>query len=1310
MSDLNPPYRPLNVRDALSYLDQVKMRFVEQPEVYNRFLDVMKEFKGQIIDTPGVIDRVSTLFRGHPSLIQGFNTFLPPGYRIECLSGDGEQDGLISVTTPSGTVSHVPGGFTAAMDKMSNRDRETRPAARPPAEPEAKRSAPAVPAPARAPEAASFGPPTLPPLRSEFSDAGRRRTGPSPPSTAGRGAKVQSTNGTTSVAPGPLPMPTGAPIAPSGPSTPSAAQFLASGLASNSNPSPSNRAPGNAPILEFNHAIAFVNKIKMRFSEDQDTYKQFLEILQTYQRDTKDIAEVYEQVTKLFHLAPDLIAEFKKFLPENGSSAFSGMGFGSFVQAASNTPQSVDKGGVKRSAKDGKEVAPVKRRRGPAGDGKVPRKKNTKADSPDGDDGETSLALPPGGPQTLASPEEVAFFDKVKKFVDDKVTYHEFLKLINLFVQDMIDVPTLVDRADFFIGNSGDIWVAFKKMVGADDPASVTTNTMGARGGYGFGGMINADSKLVENIPMLDRVKPDLSGHKVKSYGPSYRKLPSSEVNLQCTGRDAMCWEVLNDEWVSHPTWAAEDAAPFMAHKKNAYEEALHKSEEERHEYDYHIEANLRTISILEPLNNKIQTMDPEERAHFNLKAGLGGQSKSIYQRIIKKVYGKEIGPDVIRALHDNPATSLPIVLERLKAKDEEWKKAQREWNRVWREQDAKNFYKALDHQGVAFKASDKKVLSAKSLISEIEARKREQSTLRATVRSMPYRGRPQFSFHFTDVEVLKDVVKLVISYLDRMMGTLNTQDKDRIENHLRDLVPLLFMFNKEEFDAEFGDAEHGTPDDGEASDDSDGDVAMAEDDEASNLATGKRGKKGGSAADLRKRLLKSVGEKEGRDKRGSTMTPGPEDVPNGENGEARSVEGTPMTENGEREETPIPAPADPEAVAEAVEKDKVTADASEQTWVQIDTPGDSRLPSEEPLSKKDAEIKARVSRKANFFTNSHYYVLLRLIEIMYSRLKRCKDLADQLAKEKQQPINPIAIKLGLADPETQNFGIEAGENPAQYYYQNLLSLAEKLFENELDVNTFEETLRFMFGTKAYILFTLDRVVAAIVKQTQTILGDMKSQELFALLQRDRAADKTTVRQQIAYRMQAESVVGSDDNLYKVEYHDHDETLTVQLLGREDLTIDDAETARDKWRQYIESFALVHATEGLPHRVDKPFLQRNLTDIPEDIAPNSFDTHSGLEIKIALGNYRMFFTPETEDFFHRKRSMNELAELEKSNETATAAAKDRLAKFVNDKINPPAEAAQASGREGEAQAVALAGTVEVKAEEGKEPGSAAVSS
>ncbi|KAJ2377647.1 Transcriptional regulatory protein sin3, partial [Coemansia sp. RSA 2603] len=76
--------RTLNVSDALSYLDMVKSQFQDRPEVYNQFLEIMKEFKSHAIDTPGVIERVSRLFYGSPSLIQGFNTFLPPGYRIEC--------------------------------------------------------------------------------------------------------------------------------------------------------------------------------------------------------------------------------------------------------------------------------------------------------------------------------------------------------------------------------------------------------------------------------------------------------------------------------------------------------------------------------------------------------------------------------------------------------------------------------------------------------------------------------------------------------------------------------------------------------------------------------------------------------------------------------------------------------------------------------------------------------------------------------------------------------------------------------------------------------------------------------------------------------------------------------------------------------------------------------------------------------------------------------------------------------------------------------------------------------------------------
>jgi len=40
-------FQRLKVEDALSYLDKVKAQFGGQPQVYNDFLDIMKEFKSQ---------------------------------------------------------------------------------------------------------------------------------------------------------------------------------------------------------------------------------------------------------------------------------------------------------------------------------------------------------------------------------------------------------------------------------------------------------------------------------------------------------------------------------------------------------------------------------------------------------------------------------------------------------------------------------------------------------------------------------------------------------------------------------------------------------------------------------------------------------------------------------------------------------------------------------------------------------------------------------------------------------------------------------------------------------------------------------------------------------------------------------------------------------------------------------------------------------------------------------------------------------------------------------------------------------------
>ncbi len=65
--------------------------------------------------------------------------------------------------------------------------------------------------------------------------------------------------------------------------------------------------------------------------------------------------------------------------------------------------------------------------------------------------------------------------------------------------------------------------------------------------------------------------------------------------------------------------------------------------------------------------------------------------------------------------------------------------------------------------------------------------------------------------------------------------------------------------------------------------------------------------------------------------------------------------------------------------------------------------------------------------------------------------------------------------------------GINAAEESGLYlhpsrYYDTLLDLCEKLFDQDLDQATFEESVRYMYGIDGYVIFTVDKVISAFVK------------------------------------------------------------------------------------------------------------------------------------------------------------------------------------------------------------------------------------
>ena len=95
--------------------------------------------------------------------------------------------------------------------------------------------------------------------------------------------------------------------------------------------------------------------------------------------------------------------------------------------------------------------------------------------------------------------------------------------------------------------------------------------------------------------------------------------------------------------------------------------------------------------------------MPSEALTQYKLDSTLAGHSEVLQRKAIHRIYGEK-AHDIIEGLKKSPNVAVPIVLKRLKAKQEEWREAQRSFNKTWRDQLEKYYLKSLDHQGINFK------------------------------------------------------------------------------------------------------------------------------------------------------------------------------------------------------------------------------------------------------------------------------------------------------------------------------------------------------------------------------------------------------------------------------------------------------------------------------------------------------------------------------------------------------------------------------------------------------------------------------
>ncbi|XP_040867600.1 paired amphipathic helix protein Sin3-like 3 [Glycine max] len=111
-------------------------------------------------------------------------------------------------------------------------------------------------------------------------------------------------------------------------------------------------------------------------------------------------------------------------------------------------------------------------------------------------------------------------------------------------------------------------------------------------------------------------------------------------------------------------------------------------------ELDVCLETAKSTTKQVEELIEKINTNMIERDNPINIEKHLRAQNL----RWIEQLYGDH-GIDVLDVLRKNASRVLPVILTRLKQKQEEWARCGADLNKLWAEVYAKNYHKSLNHR-----------------------------------------------------------------------------------------------------------------------------------------------------------------------------------------------------------------------------------------------------------------------------------------------------------------------------------------------------------------------------------------------------------------------------------------------------------------------------------------------------------------------------------------------------------------------------------------------------------------------------------
>ncbi|CAH8363812.1 unnamed protein product [Eruca vesicaria subsp. sativa] len=683
----------LTTNDALAYLKAVKDKFQDKREKYDEFLEVMKDFKAQRVDTSGVILRVKELFKGNRELILGFNTFLPKGFEITLLPEEDDQplpkkpvefeEAISFVNKIKTRFQGDDRVYKSFLDILNMYRKENK---------------------------------SITEVYQEVAILFRDH----------HDLLVEFTH------------------------------FL---------PDTSGTASTNDPAKMSVRDRGIKSLPTMRDSDKKD-------------RTDRDLKTEHMDIDHERSLLKESKEDVKRIDKKSD-----------YMDGRDRKGDGIDNRGLGHDSQKDQFLLSKKKLTLRDNDSAEISNHGREGDKFRGDIATSSTHDDKGHVQ------ELAFVDRVKAKLKTS-EYQEFLRCLNLFSKEIISQPELQSLVGDLIGVYPDLIEAFRVfLVQCEKNDGLLSGILTKKSLWSDGKVpqptksqdkdTDRECDKVERFRERDREKErlekaaasqkwakpinELDLSNCEQCTPSYRLLPKNYPIPIASQKMEIGSQVLNDHWVS-VTSGSEDYS-FTHMRKNQYEESLFRCEDDRFELDMLLESVNSATNRVEELLAKINSNEMKTDTPICIEDHL----TALNLRCIERLYGDH-GLDVLDLLRKNAYLALPVILTRLKQKQEEWIKCRSDFNKVWADIYTKNYHRSLDHRSFYFKQQDSKNLSTKALLAEIkeisEKKRAEDDALLALAAGNRRTVCSNMSFDYPDPDLHEDLYQLIKYSCGEMCST----------------------------------------------------------------------------------------------------------------------------------------------------------------------------------------------------------------------------------------------------------------------------------------------------------------------------------------------------------------------------------------------------------------------------------------------------------------------------------------------------------------------------------------------------------